>query len=80
MDGAVDGSVRVNPFLAGNFAPVRSEDDFELKVRGEIPPGLAGVLFRNGPNPQCEPRDDFPHWFFGDGMVHAFSVRVGHVR
>ena len=35
----MDGSPSTNPYLAGNFAPVRSEDDFELEVVGEIPAG-----------------------------------------
>ncbi|HWA63734.1 MAG TPA: carotenoid oxygenase family protein, partial [Caulobacteraceae bacterium] len=68
-----------NPYLSGNFAPVRSEDDFELKVSGEIPAGLAGAFYRNGPNPQFEPIDDY-HWFGGDGMIHAFFVEGGKVR
>ncbi len=76
----MDGSVRINPFLAGNFAPVRSEDDFDLVVTGEMPAGLAGTLYRTGPNPQFDPRDDQHHWFFGDGMVHAFTVEDGRVR
>ncbi len=33
----MDGDVRINPYLSGNFAPIRSEDDFDLVVRGEIP-------------------------------------------
>ena len=76
----MDGSVRINPYLEGNFAPVRSEDDFHLPVRGEIPAGLAGTLYRTGPNPQFEPRDNNHHWFAGDGMVHAFHVEDGKVR
>ncbi|HEX3886633.1 MAG TPA: carotenoid oxygenase family protein [Phenylobacterium sp.] len=77
----MDGNVRLNPYLAGNFAPVRSEDDFDLKVTGEIPAGLRGALFRTGPNPQFEPRDpEHYHWFGGDGMVHGFYVEDGKVR
>ena len=77
----MDGNVRINPYLAGNFAPVRSEDDFDLKVTGEIPKGLKGALFRTGPNPQFEPRDpEHYHWFGGDGMVHGFYVEDGKVR
>jgi carotenoid cleavage dioxygenase len=76
----VNAPLRVNPYLAGDFAPVRSEDDFsDLPVKGEIPRGLAGVLFRNGPNPQFEPRDPDHHWFAGDGMIHAFSFADGKV-
>ena len=41
-----------NPYLTGNFAPVRDErDDAALTVTGAIPPALDGVLLRNGPNP-----------------------------
>lgn len=74
----MDGSQKVNPYLAGNFAPVRSEDDFELEVIGEIPAGLNGAFYRNGPNPQFEPRGPY-HWFGGDGMVHGFFVGEGKV-
>ncbi|WP_374472349.1 carotenoid oxygenase family protein [Phenylobacterium sp.] len=76
----MDGDVRINPYLAGNFAPVRSEDDFDLLVKGEIPRELRGALFRIGPNPQFEPRDPNHHWFGGDGMVHGFYVSDGKVR
>lgn len=81
MDGMVTASKKQsNPFLAGNFAPIRSEDDFTLTLTGEIPSGLAGVLYRNGPNPQFPPRDDQYHWFIGDGMIHAFEIGQGQVR
>jgi carotenoid cleavage dioxygenase-like enzyme len=73
----MDGDVRINPYLAGNFAPVRSGDDFDLEVAGEIPAGLSGALFRIGPNPQFEPRDPNHHWFAGDGMVHGFHLADG---
>ena len=63
----MDGASAVNPFLAGNFAPIRTEDDFELAVTGEIP----CELFRNGPNPQFEPLDPNYHWFYGDGMIQG---------
>src|SRR5690606_11485680 len=73
------GEVTTNPYLRGNFGPIRSEDDFELQVSGEIPEGLRGTLYRNGPNPQFEPRDPNHHWFLGDGMIHAFRVEDGKV-
>src|SRR5437762_4120517 len=69
-----------NPYLSGNYAPVRSEDDFaNLPITGEIPRELNGTLYRNGPNPQFEPRDPNHHWFFGDGMIHGFHVEDGKV-
>jgi len=77
----MDGNGLLNPYLAGNFAPVRSEDDFDLTVVGEIPAGLRGALFRIGPNPQYEPREPKSHhWFGGDGMIHGFYIEDGRVR
>ena len=76
----MNAPVRINPYLAGNYAPIASEDDFaDLPVTGEIPMGLAGAFFRNGPNPQFAPRDDNYHWFAGDGMIHGFYVEGGKV-
>src|SRR5512142_1300283 len=74
----MDGEARINPYLVGNFAPLRSEDDFDLEVVGEIPPEMRGALFRIGPNPQFEPRDPHHHWFAGDGMVHGFYLADGN--
>jgi len=76
----MNAPVRINPYLTGNFAPVRSEDDFaDLLVKGEIPKTLRGSYYRNGPNPQFEPRDANHHWFAGDGMIHGFFVEDGKV-
>jgi carotenoid cleavage dioxygenase-like enzyme len=75
----MDGSQPINPYLVGNFAPVRSEDDFRLEVTGQIPSEMAGAFYRNGPNPQFEPKDAY-HWFAGDGMIHGFFVEGGKVR
>ena len=75
----VDESPSINPYLSGNFAPVRSEDDYELEVTGEFPSDLRGAFYRNGPNPQFEPRGHY-HWFTGDGMIHAFFVDGRHGR
>src|SRR4051812_10027939 len=66
-------------FSSGNFAPIATEHDHaDLPVRGALPPGLAGTLFRNGPNPQFAPPDPARHhWFLGDGMVHGFTLGGG---
>jgi carotenoid cleavage dioxygenase len=59
--------------------PIDFETDLPaLKVRGEVPRGLNGTLYRNGPNPQFEVPG--AHWFVGDGMVHAFAFEDGRVR
>jgi carotenoid cleavage dioxygenase-like enzyme len=79
-EDVMDGSQTItNPYLTGNFAPVRSEDDFDLKITGEMPNGLAGAYYRTGPNPQFEPRGEY-HWFGGDGMVHGFFIEDGKAR
>ena len=75
----MDGSQSVNPYLAGNYAPVADEADVEMTVTGELPHGLAGALYRNGPNPQFAPRGDY-HWFGGDGMIHGFFLENGSAR
>ncbi len=79
METPVDGSQPINPYLTGNFAPVRDEEDFDLTVVGEMPAGLEGAFYRNGPNPQFHPGADY-HWFGGDGMIHGFFVGGGKVR
>jgi carotenoid cleavage dioxygenase len=67
----------LNPFLRGNFGPLRDEGFTEnLQVIGEIPRDLNGTFFRNGPNPQFEPVGRY-HWFDGDGMIHAIKLENG---
>jgi carotenoid cleavage dioxygenase-like enzyme len=67
----------VNPLLQGNFAPWRMEGVAEdLEVVGEIPRDLNGTFYRNGPNPAYEPKGRY-HWFDGDGMIHAITLRDG---
>ena len=76
----MNAPVKPDPYLSGNFAPIRAEDDFaDLPVTGELPRDLRGMLVRNGPNPQFEPRDANHHWFLGDGMLHAFRIADGKV-
>lgn len=67
----------MNPFLEGNFAPVSQEiTTDELQVIGQIPTELAGMLVRNGPNPQF-PNPEQYHWFAGDGMLHGVILKKG---
>lgn len=67
------------PFLKGYYAPLHMEcDAANLPITGEMPAGLHGWLYRNGPNPQFAPRGPY-HWFAGDGMLHAFHVERGRV-
>ncbi|MEM7098551.1 MAG: carotenoid oxygenase family protein [Pseudomonadota bacterium] len=68
-----------HPFLQGNYAPIRCESEApSLVVEGELPHGLHGTLYRNGPNPLFPPRDHY-HYFSGDGMIHAATFADGRV-
>jgi carotenoid cleavage dioxygenase len=70
-----------NPYLTGNFAPVRDErDDADLEVTGALPPELDGLLVRNGPNPIVDPDPAAYHWFVGDGMLHGIELSGGRAR
>ena len=72
-----DAPAAANPFLRGNFAPVREEVTFDdLKVAGELPPEMDGMFVRNGPNPQFPPIRNY-HVFEGDGMLHGVRIRGG---
>jgi carotenoid cleavage dioxygenase-like enzyme len=67
----------VNPFFQGNFGPWPEEGHVDgLEVIGEIPRELNGTFYRNGPNPAFEPAGRY-HWFDGDGMIHAVTLRDG---
>ncbi len=66
-----------NPFLEGNFAPIREENQSEnLEVVGELPAEINGCFVRNGPNSQFDPIGKY-HWFDGDGMLHATEIENG---
>src|ERR1700744_3578112 len=59
-----------------NRAPIPMECDAPfLRISGELPRGLNGTLYRNGPNPQFDVSG--AHWFVGDGMLHAFHLENG---
>jgi carotenoid cleavage dioxygenase len=43
-----------------------------LRVRGRLPAGLSGTLFRNGPGLLERGGQRYRHWFDGDGLVQAW--------
>ncbi len=68
----------VNPYLAGNLAPVEQEiTAHDLPVTGELPAELEGRWLRNGPNPIGDIDASKHHWFIGAGMVHGVRLRGG---
>ncbi|MDE1173544.1 MAG: carotenoid oxygenase family protein [Parvibaculaceae bacterium] len=68
-----------DPMLQDNFAPVMGECDAPdlVVIEGELPEGLSGSLYRNGPNPMFPPLGHQHHWFLGEGMIHAIHVENG---
>src|SRR5687767_7252757 len=58
-----------NPYLNGNYAPVREEiTALDLEVTGTIPDYLDGRYLRIGPNPISDQDPATYHWFLGAGM------------
>jgi carotenoid cleavage dioxygenase-like enzyme len=69
------------PYVAGNFAPLRSEvTSFDLEVIGHVPEELTGRFLRIGPNP-IDQLDQVRlvrhHWLAGSGMAHGLRLRGG---
>jgi carotenoid cleavage oxygenase len=70
-----------NPYLNGNYAPVREEiTEFDLAVTGSIPSYLDGRYLRIGPNPLGDPDPAAYHWFTGAGMAHGLRLRDGNAH
>ena len=69
-----------HPYLSGHHEPVRFEATApDLIVDGDLPGDLAGVFYRNGPEPLYPTREGDYHWFDGDGMVYAMHFQDGRV-
>jgi len=70
-----------NPYLRGNWAPVRHEVTAnDLEVTGSIPEHLDGRYLRIGPNPLGDPDPQRYHQFLGTGMVHGLRLRDGRAQ
>ncbi|CAA0079478.1 Apocarotenoid-15,15'-oxygenase [Halioglobus japonicus] len=50
------------------------------KITGEIPADLEGTLFLNGPGRNKIGDQQYGHWFDGDGMISAVSIKAGRVH
>jgi all-trans-8'-apo-beta-carotenal 15,15'-oxygenase len=50
------------------------------KVVGEIPAGLEGTLFYNCPGRNKIGNQQYGHWFDGDGMINAVTIKGGRVH
>jgi carotenoid cleavage dioxygenase len=70
-----------NPYLDGNYAPVREELTVtQLEVTGTLPEHLDGRYLRNGPNPVVDPNPATYNWFLGSGMIHGLRLRDGRAE
>jgi all-trans-8'-apo-beta-carotenal 15,15'-oxygenase len=49
----------------------------DIPLRGRLPEGLRGTLYRNGPARFKLGTTRYQHWFDGDGMVQAFRIGSG---
>jgi all-trans-8'-apo-beta-carotenal 15,15'-oxygenase len=49
----------------------------DIPLRGRLPEGLRGTLYRNGPARFKLGTTRYQHWFDGDGMVQAFRIGNG---
>jgi all-trans-8'-apo-beta-carotenal 15,15'-oxygenase len=64
-------STIAQPWSAG-FRTLAEEHSYRVDdIEGELPAGLRGTLFRNGPGRNDLGDRWFPHWFDGDGMISA---------
>ena len=49
----------------------------DIPLRGRLPEGVRGTLYRNGPARFKLGSTRYQHWFDGDGMVQAFRLGQG---
>ena len=47
------------------------------RLHGRVPDGLDGTLYRNGPARFRRGGSASGHWFDGDGLIRAWSIRGG---
>jgi len=75
----VRGSISSAPAWTGGMRDLVREHGFEqLRVRGKLPEGLAGTLYRNGPGRfSAAGKERYGHWFDGDGAVCAVRLADG---
>ncbi len=74
------------PSWAPELAPLRGFsgqelfDARDLRIEGQLPAGLKGVYYRNGPGVMARGQERYKHWFDGDGLVQAWTFGEGAVH
>ena len=73
--GAFAAGLARYPWLAGwQDAPACDGRRQRLSVEGQLPAGLSGTLYRNGPGRFTRAGTRYHHWFDGDGLLQAWRV------
>ncbi|MBD8525770.1 carotenoid oxygenase family protein [Pseudomarimonas arenosa] len=76
-----NASLRDQPWLVGwRDAALQTGVPLELEVQGQIPAGLRGRLYRNGPGLFSRADLRYRHWFDGDGLIQAWNIDQGGVQ
>lgn len=52
----------------------------EATLQGSLPDWLQGNILRNGPAMFEIGKDEYKHWFDGQGMLHSFNISGGKVK
>jgi carotenoid cleavage dioxygenase-like enzyme len=64
----------------GFKTPPKTLDGELERIKGRLPAGLRGTLFRVGPAQFERAGERLGHWFDGDGMVQRFAISGGRIR
>ena len=65
----------------GGLASLDDEHNYLIDdIEGEVPAGLRGTFYRNGPGRLEVGGQKYGHWFDGDGMVCSFTFDDDGVR
>ncbi len=62
------------PWVAGFTSLTADAPPLAMALRGRLPAGLAGALWRNGPARHDLGGVRYRHWFDGDGAIQRFSI------
>jgi len=77
----MNNAVKQPHFYQRFLRDVPREHGFEpLRIEGEIPKDLHGILYRNGPGKFAMNQQTYRHWFDGDGAVTAIRLNEGRAE
>ncbi|MFK7914164.1 MAG: carotenoid oxygenase family protein [Pseudomonadales bacterium] len=68
------------PWLGGYQSVSQAAFEGPTTLRGKVPVGLKGTLYRNGPAQHEIGDARYQHWFDGDGMLQAWRFEGQRIR